>query len=135
MEITVYRDKALAREPRQLPAATYNLIHGLLARSPGVVFVPIRTMQYLAIVDAEEIIFVDHLNKQWVEIAWRAFRPQARAALDAPVPYEAVYYTSDSAELMRRLHAELPAALTVLAGRERIDGSARVLKFERPGSD
>lgn len=131
MEITVYREQALVREPRQLPATTYNLVHGLLARSPGVVFVPIRSMQYLAIVDAEEIVFVDHLNKQRVDVAWQSFRPQARAALDEAVPYEAVYYCADGAEIMRRLQTELLPALTALAGKERLDGPARVLKFER----
>lgn len=134
MEITVYRESPLAMESRQLPAATYNLVHGLLARSAGVVFVPIRSMQFLAIVDAEEIVFVDHLSKQRVEIAWRGFRPQAREALDAPVPYEAVYYCSKSVELMRRLQGEFPPALAALAGKERINGPARVLKFEQPRS-
>ncbi|MDD4882354.1 MAG: hypothetical protein PHR30_13620 [Gallionellaceae bacterium] len=132
MEITVYREQPLAREARQLPAATYNLVHVLLARSPGTLFVPIRAMQYLAIVDAEEIVFVDYLNKSRVEIAWQAFRPQARDALDEPVPYDAVYYGGDSAGIMRRLQTEFLPALTALAAKEHLDGPARVLKFERP---
>ncbi|TCJ12236.1 hypothetical protein EZJ19_12905 [Parasulfuritortus cantonensis] len=132
MEITVYRDRPVASEPRQLPAALYNLAHSLLARSPGTLFVPIRAAQYLAIVDAEEIIFLDHQHKSWVEVAWRNFRPQARAALDDPVPYEAVYYQADGTELMRRLQPEFAKALSALSGKERLDGQARVLKFERP---
>lgn len=132
MELTVYREKALSSETRQLPAITYNLMHTLLARSNGVVFVPIRSMQYLAIIDAEEVVFVDHLSKTQVEIAWQAFRPQARAALDEPVPYEVVYYFPDGAENMRRLMGEFLPALKALAGKTRIDGPARVLKFERP---
>ena len=132
MEITVYRDQPLARESRHLPAATYNLAHGLLARNAGTLFVPIRGMQFLAIVDAEEIVFVDHLSKHRVEIAWQGFRPQARVALDEAVPYEAVYYCADSGKVMRRLLAEFPKALALLAGREHLDGPARVLKFGRP---
>jgi hypothetical protein len=58
MELSCYRDRELAREPRYLPASTYNLAHTLLARSPGdCVFVPIRSMQYVAIIAVEEIDF------------------------------------------------------------------------------
>jgi len=133
MEITCYRNPEIARARRFLPAATYNLAHTLLARSPsGCLFVPIRAMQYLAILDAEEFVFVDGERKCWIDIAWRRFRPQARASLDDPVEYEAVYYQPDAAALMRRLQAEFPRALQALSEKERPDGLARVLKFPAP---
>lgn len=132
MEITVYRDPPLARAARQLPAATYNLMHGLLARSRGTVFAPIRTMQYLAIIDAEEVVFVDHLRKDQVAIAWRGFRPQARRGLDEPVPYECCLHQADAGEAMARLPVEFAKALQAVSLREAPDGPARVLKFERP---
>ncbi|OIR11478.1 hypothetical protein GALL_69710 [mine drainage metagenome] len=134
MEIICYRDPELARESRYLPAATYNLAHTLLARSTnGCVFVPIRTMQYLAVLDAEEFVFIDGARKCWIDIAWRDFHPQSRNALDEPIPYQALYYLPDSAQLMSRLQAELPRALHELAGKERLDGPAQVLKFPAPG--
>lgn len=134
MEIICYRDPELARESRFLPAATYNLAHTLLARSTnGCVFVPIRTMQYLAVLDAEEFVFIDGARKCWIDIAWRDFHPQSRNALDEPIPYQALYYRPDSAQLMSRLQAELPRALHELAGKERLDGPAQVLKFPAPG--
>ena len=133
MQITCYRDRELAREPRLLPASTYNLAHTLLARSPnGCLFVPIRSIQYLAILDEEEFVFLDGERKCWIGIAWQNFRPQMRASLDEPVGYHAVYYQADSAELMVRLQGELPRALNELAAKSRIHGSASVLKF--PGS-
>ncbi len=133
MEITCYRDKEIASEPRSLPAATYNLAHTLLARSRAdAFFVPIRSMQYLAIVDAEEFVFLDGNTKCWIDVAWRNFRPQQRSSLDEPVPYEAVYYHAHAAELMPRLQAELPRALAELAAKERFSGEARVLKFPAP---
>ena len=132
MEITVYRAEPLASEARLLPATTYNLAHLLLKRSNGVQFVPVRAMQFLAIVDAEEIVFVDHLDKREAAIVWHRFRPQARSALDAPVPYEAVYYRADHVELMRRLQTELPRALATQAGKERPGRGAQVLQFARP---
>jgi hypothetical protein len=131
VEITVYREQPHALEARTLPAALYNQLHSMLARSPGALFIPIRSMQYLAIVDAEETIFVDHLRKNWVEIAWRHFRPQARHSLDQSVAYEAVYYSAEGPELMRRLQAEFPLALAKLAGKERPKTPAVVLGFER----
>lgn len=133
MEITCYRDREVAREPCSLPAATYNLAHTLLARSPnGCLFVPIRSMQYLAILDAEEFVFLDGERKCWIDIAWKDFHPQVRTSLDDPVPYRAVYYQPDAAQLMMRLQAELPRALNDLAAKGRLTGSARVLKFPAP---
>lgn len=133
MEITCYRDSEVAREPRFLPAATYNLAQTLFSRNTSdCLFVPIRAMQYLAILDAEEFVFLDGERKCWIDIAWRNFRPQSRTALDEPVPYEAVYYQPDSASLMIRLQAELPKALNELASKERLGGPARVLKFPAP---
>ncbi len=133
MEITCYRDKEVASETRSLPAATYNLAHTLLARSPsGNVFVPVRSMQYLAILDAEEFVFLDGNSKCWIDVAWRHFRPQQRAALDEPVPYEAVYYHEYAAALMLRLQAELPRALAELSAKAHFTGEARVLKFTVP---
>lgn len=133
MEITCYRDSEVAREPCSLPAATYNLAHTLLARSPnGCLFVPIRSMQYLAILDEEEFVFLDGERKCWIDIAWQDFRPQVRTSLDEPVPYQAVYYQPDAAQLMARLQAELPRALTDLAAKGRLAGSARVIKFPAP---
>ncbi|TCS72384.1 hypothetical protein EDC61_10538 [Sulfuritortus calidifontis] len=131
MEISVYRDQALSSEARTLAAATYNLAHSLLARSPsGVVFVPIRSMQMLAIIDREEFVFLDGQYKSWVEIAWQHFQPQARCALDAPVPYQLVIYHPDGEKNLGRLLVEFPKALQALSGKQRPDGPARLLKFE-----
>ncbi len=138
MEITCYRNPEFATEARLLPAATYNLAHALVARAlhepsgTGCVFVPLRAMQFLAILDAEECVFLDGNTRCWIDVAWRQVRPQRRSALDEPVPYQAVYYHAHAAELMPRLQAELPRALAALAARARMPGEARVLKFPAP---
>ena len=122
MEITCYRDAEYGTETRALPAATYNLAATLLARSASdCVFVPIRSMQYLAILEQDEYVFVDGGRRNWIDIAWRRFHPQARTALNEPVAY--------SAMLMPRLQSEFAAALRQLAGKGRVEGLARVLKF------
>lgn len=131
MEITVYRDQPVAREPRTLPAATYNLARTLRARTAdGVLFVPIRSMQILAILDTEEFAFLDSQYKSWVEIAWQDFHPNQRIALDDPVPFTACYYQADGRELMPRLQAEFHKALQTLADRGKVDGPAKLLKFQ-----
>lgn len=133
MEITCYRNPEFAHEARTLPAAIYNSAHTLLSRTAtGCLFVPIRNMQFLAIVDAEEIVFLDGSNKCWIDVAWRDFQPQQRDAIDQPVAYQAVYYHADAAALMPRLLAEFPLALNVLTAKQHFDGEARVLKFPAP---
>jgi hypothetical protein len=130
MEISCYRDLEVKREHRQLPADTYNLALTLLARSPGGnLFIPIRSMQFLAILDAEELVFLDGVHKCWIDIAWRNFRPQSRNSLVDPVSYDAVYYTMEAAQIMSRLQRELFLALQLLAGKKPACGTAKVIKF------
>ena len=136
MEITCYRDAELMRESRHLSATTYNLAQTLFSRSTsGCLFVPIRSMQYLAILDADEFVFLDGERKCWIDIAWQNFRPQLRTTLADPVAFQAVYYRAGSAQLMSRLQAELPHALNELAKKEAPHGDARILKFGRRASD
>lgn len=130
MEITVYRAAPQFQEPRTLPAATYNLARVLQARSPkGVAFVPIRSMQVLAIVDATEFVFLDSQYKSWVMLAWQGFHPNARTALDEPVPFDCVHYEDTAQEAMRRLMREFHRALEQLAAKQHIDGPAKVLSL------
>lgn len=131
MEITCYREQELARETRHLPAATYNLAIKLLARSPtGNVFLPIRAMQYLAILDTREFVFIDGERKSLIDIAWQHFHPQRRDSLEDPVEYEAVYYFEHSQGLMARLQGEFHKALLAASEKEKIEVPAQVLKFE-----
>jgi hypothetical protein len=135
MEITCYRNTEIARESRFLPANTYNLAITMLARSSNnCLFVPIRSLQYLAILDAEEFVFVNGTSKCQIDIAWFNFRAMERISLDDPVGYDAVYYQPETAILMSRLQTEFPHALRSLTGKERLDGPARVIKFPAPAN-
>lgn len=122
------RGPELARSASALPAVSYNLSRILLAQSrSGCVFVPMRGMQYMAVIDAEEIIFVDSQYKRWVEVAWRGFKPQVRGSLDEAVAYQAVFYTPEGADTQRRIQSEFHAALNLLASRRPHDEPAHVL--------
>ncbi len=131
MEERFYREQEIARLPAFLPAVTYNLAHTLLTRAGKCLFVPIRSLQYMAVLDAEEFIFVDSQNKAWVELAWQRFRPQARSALDEPVPIEIVHYLPQAAETMKRLPGEFHKALQLLADRDLPRQDAHVLPLVR----
>ena len=135
MEIIVLRDAPIGRESRFLPGSQYNLARRLQSRSPaGVVFVPIRSMQILAILDAEEFVFVDGRHNQLAVLAWQAFQPKLRDSLDDRVAFDACFYRPDAAEIQRRLQPELFNALQALERRECVDGPARVLKLHRPAT-
>ena len=129
MEERFYREQEIARLPEFLPAATYNLAHTLLARAGRCLFVPIRSMQYMAVLDLEEFIFVDSQNRAWVELAWQRFRPQARASLDERVPFEVVHYLPQAAQTMKRLPMAFYLALQELADRQKPKTSASVLEL------
>ena len=132
MEITLYRDRELGSEPRQLPAETYNAARILLGQSStGNVFVPIRSMQYLAIVDNEEIVFVDSAHKNQVAIAWTGFHPQQRAGLQDAVHYTARYYLADGPRIMQQLQGEFLQALRTLC--ERRPGPRQTTVIKLPG--
>ena len=138
MEERFYREQEIARLPAFLPAATYNLAHTLLARAGHCLFVPIRSMQYMAVLDGEEFIFVDSQNKAGVELAWQHFRPQARASLDERVPFEVVHYLPQAAETMKRLPTEFHHALLLLADRQKPDSPATIIDLHavsRPNPD
>jgi hypothetical protein len=132
VEETFYRLAEIAREPRTLPAETYRLAHLLLTQArEGCVFVPIRSMQFLAVLDREEFIFVDREGQRRIEIAWQRFQPGERQALDAPVAYEAVYYNTAARETMQRLQGEFLGALRLQQGRAAPRVTARIIPLDR----
>ena len=58
---TFFRPEEVAREQVNLPAPLFNRCVLILNRSTTKnVFVPVRTMQYQAVIDTDEIIFVDN---------------------------------------------------------------------------
>lgn len=131
-----YREDPLEVRPAQLPAVLYNLAHRLLVKSGGsCLFVPIRGIQYLAVIDAEEIIFVDREARHLVELAWRHFRPQARAGLSESVPYEIHLYLDKARQTLPRLQGEFFKALELVERRSAggQSGDSSILPF--PGNN
>lgn len=134
-----------AHETSAISAGLHNRLRLLLgrARPGGSLFVPIRSMQYLAVVEHEEIVFVDALGGyahqdgeggRLIRLAWRP--ALGRESLTAPVPCEMIYYFSESPEIQKRLMTDIGPALKRMLEQPSDAGSAawegRILPFRRP---
>ncbi|SEA11481.1 MAG: hypothetical protein QJT81_08205 [Candidatus Thiothrix putei] len=115
-----YRGDTFGSEARTLPALHYNAMRLLLDFSgKSCVFVPVRTMQYMAVIDREEVIFVPSHHKVEIEFAWRYFQPQVRESLTDPVPYTFEYYKPEALAAMKRAQSEFFQHVQLLAGKLR----------------
>jgi hypothetical protein len=132
MELKFERGEEMRREIRQLPAEHYNKIRLLFSRvGSEALFVPIRSMQYLAIVDREEIVFVDGQGPRRIEVAWRDFQSGEREDLREPVAYTCIYYDEKGRENMNRLQSEFLKALDLMQDRQPKAEGATITPLER----
>ncbi len=132
---TFFRANEIAREQVNLPALIFNRCVLLLNHSPTRnVFVPIRTLQFQAVIDTDEIIFVDNQGYavqhgkggRLIVIAWQAPLHSSRDSLSEPVPIDVVYYVNNNHETHRRLVGEFPKALDMFEERTRTNGSTEM---------
>ncbi len=137
MRLTFDRTPELFRETRDLTAELYNKqrVLWMQTHEPSL-FVPIRAMQYLAVIDREEIIFVDALRPSWVAISWQRFRSRQRDGLQTPVTYDCVIYQADAFEVDKRLQQAFFVALEALAQKQpKPEGGARLTPFKPVSSE
>jgi hypothetical protein len=119
MDLNFTREDEIGREQRTVSADLYNKIRLLFVRASGEhLFVPIRAMQYLAVVDQEEIVFVDGQGPRAIEISWQHFRASERDNLRDPVGYTCIYYDEKGREIMNRLQSEFLKALQLMEDRQ-----------------
>jgi hypothetical protein len=124
---TFFRPQQLACERLTIPATLYNRCRLALARcAQPHVFVPLRSLQVMAVIDAGEVIFVDSMayavqdgeGGKLICLAW-CFGPAAgRDDLSAPAPIELRYYREDARQLHGRLVGELGQELERLLARQ-----------------
>ena len=129
---TFFRPPEFGCERSALPAALYNDLQLLLSRSEsGSLFIPIRAMQFQAVAEREEIIFVDNHGGyahqdgeggRLIRIAWRPAPAGRRESLSSPVPCEIVYYFPDLKETQWRLMSEFPRLLGQILKQQRLKG-------------
>ncbi len=147
MQETFFRPPALVESPWTIPAEMYNRAQLLLRRGQrDCVYVPIRSMQFQAILDRDEIIFIDSQGGYCVQdgqggriilIAWRFADATARQSLAAPMPCTVIRYQSGLDDVQRRLLGEFGKALRQLEerGSENANSGVRadVIPIRRPG--
>ena len=98
-------------------------------------------MQFMAVLDKNEIVFVDSQSYavskdeggRLILVAWKFVESTDRDALAAPVPCEVVFYEQDNNELQLRLVSEFRQALELLDQRYRNEQlpskGAKILKL------
>lgn len=127
---TFFLPDEVERKSWSVPAEIYNLYHSLQMRCEvGHVFVPIRNMQFMAVLDKNEIVFVDSQSYAVSEdeggrlilIAWKFASSHDRDALTDPIPCEVVFYEKKSTDLQLRLIAEFRQAMELMDKRYRDD--------------
>lgn len=141
---TFFLPDAVGQQAWTLPADIYNLSRTLLGRSEfNCTFVPIRSMQYLAIITRDEIVFVDSLayacreneGGRLIMLAWKFDTDTQRGALDQPHPCRIVYYTQDGGQLQLRLVSAYREALELMDRRYRNRalpaGGARIVPLKQ----
>ena len=125
---TFFLPAEVERYEWSVPADIYNLYKSLLGRSTtGSVFVPIRTMQFLAVMDQDEIVFVDSQSYavsdneggRLILIAWQFGDARDRDSLADPLPCEVVYYEQKNRDIQLRMIAEFRKAMEQMDQRYR----------------
>jgi hypothetical protein len=125
---TFFRPDQLAVERLTIPAALYNACRLTLSRcSNAHAFVPVRSMQIMAVIGREEVIFVDSQDYavqdneggKLICLAW-IFRHEAgRDDLTEPAPIELRYSREAARQLHNRLVGEFQQVLDLMAERLR----------------
>ena len=139
-----FRPDEIACERLNIPAALYNQCRLMLSRCQYEhIFVPVRSMQFQAVIDPDEVIFVDNLayavrdgeGGKLIRLAWKFRHDTERESLTEPAPIDLIYYDDDARELHTRLIGEFKKALDLLEERARKEGcqpkTRRVLPFPK----
>ena len=124
---TFFLPKRFASHQTTIRYDTYNLAHRLLNRTDSsYVFVPIRSLQYLAIIEARDIWFVDSLayavsaneGGRLITVSWHTTTTE-RASLEDNIAMEVTYYERDMHDIQIRLTGEFRAAIELMDKRYR----------------
>ena len=141
---TFFLPDEVERSAWTVPADIYNLYRSLLGRSETAnVFVPIRRMQFMGVLDQNEIVFVDSQSYavsgdeggRLILIAWKFPVSHDRDSLSDPMPCEVVYYGKKNRDLQLRLVNEFRQAMQLMDQRYRDENipskGAKILSLGR----
>lgn len=126
-----FRPEPIAKDETTLPAALYNRCRLMLSRCAYQhIFIPIRSMQFLAVLDEDEVIFVDSQayavrdgeGGRMILLSWHFAEVQTRDSLSEPVPVEVFIHHPQAQEVRARLLQEFAKALAEVEERQRDRG-------------
>jgi len=113
----------------RLLSQTYNLAHVLLNRSQSDhLFVPIRSLQYLAIIEKNAFWFVDSLayavrgdeGGRLIRISWHPLiNANEREGLTQDMDCRVIFYGEDMSEIQTRLNSEFYQSMLQIDQRHR----------------
>ena len=113
----------------RLLSQTYNLAHVLLNRNQSShLFVPIRSLQYLAIIEKNVFWFVDSLayavrgdeGGRLIRISWHPLiQPNQRESLTQDMDCRVIFYGENMSEIQTRLNSEFYKSMLLLDQRHR----------------
>lgn len=118
---TFFRPEEITREKVNIRADLFNRCRLALNHSnTDCAFVPVRSMQFQAVISRDEIIFVDNQGYRvqdgkggrLIVLAWDLSAAEQRESITDPVPIEIIYFHGNHQDIQRRLIGEFPAALT-----------------------
>ena len=125
---TFFRPEVTERDSITLRPDLFNRVRLALARSvTDCAFIPIRSMQFQAVITRDEIIFVDNQGYavkdgeggRIIVLAWDLSAAGQRDSLNQPVPIEILYFGRNLHEVHRRIMSEFPVALDKHEARDR----------------
>ncbi len=135
-----FRPAEYARRKGTIPASLFRLCRRAWRRSGQAhEFIPVRSMQVLAVLGEDETIFVDSLDYRVcdgiggrvIQLAWSSPGVGALQGLDHPVPCEVIHYQAGLDEMQRRLLGQFRGALEDAEQRDAPAADARILHFDR----
>ncbi len=113
----------------RLLSKTYNLAHVLLNRSEAShLFIPIRSLQYLAIIESNAFWFVDSLayavrgdeGGRLIRVSWEpVIHAGQRESLTENMECRVIFYGDDMSEIQNRLNSEFYQSMLQIDQRHR----------------
>jgi len=113
----------------RLLSQTYNLAHVLLNRNKSShLFVPIRSLQYLAVIEKNAFWFVDSLayavrgdeGGRLIRVSWHPLiNANQREGLTQNMDCRVIFYGDDMSEIQKRLNSEFYQSMLQIDQRHR----------------
>jgi len=119
---------AFSTQLSAINSAAYNLAHILLNRTESdYVLVPVRSMQYLAVIDGNDFWFVDSqayaVNQneggRMITVSWHTDSASERTSLGQNIPLKVIFYARDMQQIQTRLTGEFYQAMQQMDQRYR----------------